>query len=483
MKIHNLRVGFATNSSSSHSVVIIPDDMVGKVSDDPSGPDYGWEHFTLSSPEEKLRYLAAQMFSSFREVSDEHEAIRNDFVKVFGEYIEGYADCEHTTTSSYGEGENERHYLEAPYVDHQSAFNFQTYDETFLRFMIRHMMSKNVVVLGGNDNDGEMTPPKGAVPDEFFTEFIHSDHANDIIQRKDGENYSLFNRSSGKKIRFSFDPDVEYDKASAPELVDVKITDFCTKGCNFCYQSSTKEGMHAPLERIKAVFDMLSEMEVFEVALGGGEPTSHPDFAEILRYAHEKRIKPNFTTFTADWLENEEILEAVKQYVGGIGVSCLDAKGVEMAREIKKHFGWGSNVSVMAQHVVGSVPVEVTMKLIKEAGEKWLPILLLGYKKVGFGSHYNAFEPTDKEMAVVGRLILEQTSRGVSVDTALVDNYPKFIEVLGAPKALVSSPEGKFSCYVDAVTERMAASSYVEEEGYEPLASNVEEFKTAFAAY
>ncbi|RYD62528.1 MAG: hypothetical protein EOP83_14360, partial [Verrucomicrobiaceae bacterium] len=60
--IHNFRAGFATNSSSSHSVVLIPDSEIGAVSDldvseDGDDPgEYGWGAFRLVSTEHKLRY-------------------------------------------------------------------------------------------------------------------------------------------------------------------------------------------------------------------------------------------------------------------------------------------------------------------------------------------------------------------------------------------------------------------------------------------
>jgi hypothetical protein len=56
LKIHNVRRGFATNSSSSHSIVVLPakHPVPDEVSDGDGG--YGWEDFVLTSPEEKARY-------------------------------------------------------------------------------------------------------------------------------------------------------------------------------------------------------------------------------------------------------------------------------------------------------------------------------------------------------------------------------------------------------------------------------------------
>ena len=60
INIHNVRFGFATNSSSSHSIIMLrdgaerPDDNIPQLG-------YGWEEFTLASREEKLLYIAQQV--------------------------------------------------------------------------------------------------------------------------------------------------------------------------------------------------------------------------------------------------------------------------------------------------------------------------------------------------------------------------------------------------------------------------------------
>jgi hypothetical protein len=60
MKIHNVRAGFATNSSSSHSIVMLaPGHHV--TTDEHSRFEYGWENFTLSDPASKTAYLAVQL--------------------------------------------------------------------------------------------------------------------------------------------------------------------------------------------------------------------------------------------------------------------------------------------------------------------------------------------------------------------------------------------------------------------------------------
>ena len=120
-----------------------------------------------------------------------------------------------------------------------------------------------------------------------------------MVARYDSPHWVVFNRGTGAKVRLTFTtcppgpyqdnpvtedtlkarkflkgPQVEVTKAAAPELVDIKITDYCPFGCKYCYQGSTAKGTHAKTDTINTLSYALGRMHVFEVALGGGEPTN-----------------------------------------------------------------------------------------------------------------------------------------------------------------------------------------------------------------
>jgi hypothetical protein len=370
------------------------------------------------------------------------------------------------------------------YVDHQSRHSYPVkYDSKVTSNLLKIMLSDNVVVLGGNDNsDGH---PGIGVETQPIAFLNNMQETSPVKIREDGDNLVAFSPGNGNKMRFNMNAmaDSVYEKSHAPELVDVKITGFCEKNCKFCYMSSTTSGLHGNFDNIVKIFDMLAEMQVFEVALGGGEPTSHPRFLDILKAARERDIVPNFTTFTRNWLDRADADE-ILQATGAIGVSCQSEKDLELVREIKTRAGYATKV--MAQHVIGAVPIEVTTKFIEKAFEEWIPVLLLGYKEVGFGSEYHRFDDVETFESLLA-LIMNVNERNrhvnLSVDTALVDRYPNLTKILGAPEALVSSPEGKFSCYIDATTLRQAKSSYVLETEMTPLMLTTEDFLKEYAKY
>ena len=65
---------------------------------------------------------------------------------------------------------------------------------------------------------------------------VHSTPLKGISVRRDKNAISLFDRSNGTKVRFAIGP---YTKAKRPELVDIKITDFCPAQCSFCLDPDT----------------------------------------------------------------------------------------------------------------------------------------------------------------------------------------------------------------------------------------------------
>ena len=84
---------------------------------------------------------------------------------------------------------------------------------------------------------------------------------------------------------------------SAPLDAHIAITTRCNLFCTGCY--NTHEGdepKDISFDKASAIIDKLSELGVFSLSFGGGEPTLHPELFEIAAYARKKQILPNMTT-------------------------------------------------------------------------------------------------------------------------------------------------------------------------------------------
>lgn len=429
--IQQIRKGFAFNSSSSHSVVFL---KPGDTDVDASGRDteddyYGWESFILASPEAKAKYFACQ----FR------HALAGSI---------GYEAATVVTAGYFG-------HPGLATVDHQSVMSLPRNRDgslaiDFIRAVFNSFIQNDKIgVIGGNDNGGDELQ-EGRPPVNFGSSY------GEVVARKEPDGtWISFDRRNGTKIRFT--PDflgkVRDRKAATPELVDIKITDFCSFGCSFCYQGSTPKGVHGSLKDFQKLIDRLAELETFEVAIGGGEPTEHPDFVEMIQYAHKKGVIPNITTRSVAWLKNKEITKAMNDCVGAVGMSCDTAEDLRTKlNKIRSSKNFYSTRKINFQFIAGVTPMEEFPGIVKIVKENWVNLSLVGFKRTG-----RAGEPLPLDGDALKKM-LQSSLEEVSVDISFLQQYPMFDQA-----ATCDTQEGRHSMYVDLVTKEMAKSSYCPE--------------------
>lgn len=240
------------------------------------------------------------------------------------------------------------------------------------------------------------------------------------------------------------------NKPFAPELVDLKITDYCGFGCAFCYQGSTKTGKHATLDSILNAVDDCVDNQVFEIAIGGGEPTQHPKFEEILKYCRNEKIQANFTTKNGKFLvKKPEILE--NHSVAFSITTAHDLKVYEVLGEFAmKQF--------TPQIVAGTVSSYEYEKIVDYCGKHNLRPMLLGYKETGRGKEFKIHGVDTWKDADALQYALRELKQ-VGVDTAMVKSCSKEIGSI-CNNLFYFGNEGVVSCYIDAVTGMIGSSSY-----------------------
>lgn len=137
----------------------------------------------------------------------------------------------------------------------------------------------------------------------------------------------LFNSENGFYIRTGVldkngkDTNVDPFMREFPSLLDVGVMGNCknAKHCTVgCYQGKLAKP-NMSLDTFKGIIDQCKG-KTFEVALGGfGSPNEHEDFVEIVKYAHDNGVIPNYTTSGIE-LTDEQI-DATKKYCGAVAVS------------------------------------------------------------------------------------------------------------------------------------------------------------------
>lgn len=139
---------------------------------------------------------------------------------------------------------------------------------------------------------------------------------------KESDYFIFFDQENGTFIRYGRDDVDPFHNVSGPELLDISITNFCERGCEFCYRQSHKGGKFMALEDYRLVIDQAKKVGVTQVALGGGNPNQHPEFTNILRVTRESNIVPSYTTNGQGM--TDDIYRATKELCGAMAVSWYE---------------------------------------------------------------------------------------------------------------------------------------------------------------
>ncbi len=456
--LHNVRCGFACNSSSSHSIVVLPPDtFLPDDSGDGWIDGYGWEDFCLASSTEKLRYLATMIQSS-------------PTASLIGDVL----DLSNV----------------ADYVDHNSHIHFPP-DREFMQDVVKLFSHPRVAVLGGNDNGGD-SQYRSFDQVEIFDYFGWN---RDWTLRKDSRDgqewWVCFDGNSGTKLRMTLDPELIWStaksvptdewerdelpghpesklmrgfapvKAGTPELVDLKVTDRCTANCPMCYMGSLKNGKQADVRRVNKILEALAELQVFEVAFGGGEPTLWSHFPEVVQKTRDLGITPNVTTKNYHWPARKR---DTFELLGGIALSVHDASDLERVIPIVKAIkpdGYKNPRPQVQLQMIPQVtdPATLTAALKFVGSTPHVGLTLLGFKTTGFGGEYPI--DTTRSPADWMPLVKEHLRyQGVAIDTLLAGQCQEELDGDNVPEWSYHTEEGKWSMFIDAVEGRMGPSSY-----------------------
>jgi organic radical activating enzyme len=148
---------------------------------------------------------------------------------------------------------------------------------------------------------------------------------------------------NGKTIRIALDPSKPITELEYPEFYDVKLTGYCEGECPWCYMDSKKTDLHYEnvIEKINDFFGPMTENQrPFQVAIGGGEPTNHPHFINVLNAFKNLGIEPNYTTNGMYF--DDDLALATKELCGGVAVSCHP--------HLQRH--WASAADLFVKHDV-----------------------------------------------------------------------------------------------------------------------------------
>lgn len=259
-------------------------------------------------------------------------------------------------------------------------------------------------------------------------------------------NYQVTIFDDGTKIR---ENNLDFFEPEFPESIDMKITNYCDRNCPYCHENSNISGAHAMFQA-----SFLGTLKPFtEIAIGGGNPLSHPELKNLLLYFRFRKI---ITSMTVNQVHFENNLELINELVSnrliyGLGVSLVNITD-DFISSIKQF-----DNAVL--HVINGI---TTIDEIKTLANNQLKILILGYKQhTGRGKDFysNNIEKRKTELYNFLPHIIDKF-KVISFDNLAIEqlNIKRLLNEKQWNEFYMGN-DGQFTMYIDLVNRRFAKSS------------------------
>lgn len=270
-----------------------------------------------------------------------------------------------------------------------------------------------------------------------------------LLGRYKNGNFVTTILSDGTKIRETKDDEFI---PSFAENMDIKICNYCDMGCKFCHEGSTINGKFGNILNEKFI-DTLHPYQ--EVAIGGGDATSHPDLIPFLKKLKEQKVIANMTVNQIHFEKKHELIKKLvdEKLIYGLGVSLVNPT---------KHF-----IELIKQypnaviHVINGVLKPSDIKALENND---LKMLILGYKHLRRGNEY--FEEEQNDIEVKQQWLYENLEDIIQkFNVVSFDNLA--IEQLNVKRLLTQKEwdefymgrDSEFTYYIDMVEKKFAKSS------------------------
>lgn len=287
-----------------------------------------------------------------------------------------------------------------------------------------------------------------------------------------GNTLCEINEENGTLIMTS--PEDEFD-LDFPVNIDMNISNKCSIGCPFCYQSCTKEGKEADIKKfIKNKKSFLYSLEAgTELAINGNEPL-HKDLIKLLKFCKKRNILANLTINEKTLFLHKDLIEKwmKKKLIHGLGISPF-AYSETLFKFASEH------KNVVVHTIVGVTYLKNYMDLITRG----IKVLILGYKITGRGVDYKRNKvilKTNKEKLkeLLKTLHQDWTSALISFDNlAITQLNPKELLNMSDEEyaKLYRGEDGQQTMFIDLVNETYAMNSIQPRSKHKPLTNDIKE--------
>lgn len=273
-----------------------------------------------------------------------------------------------------------------------------------------------------------------------------------ILGSYKNNDYTCTMFSDGTKIRWN---DKDSFNPIKPESIDLKITNMCNMGCGMCHENSTPNGKHGDILNLPFIDTMFPYSEV---AIGGGNPMTHPDLIEFLEHLKERKIIASMTVNQMHFMQNINLLKELtdKKLIYGLGISYIGGRHYNCIEAIKQF----PNAVV---HVINGI---VHIDSLEALAHNDLKILVLGYKEFRRGKAL--YDECGREIDslksqfydMLPKIVNDGWFKCISFDNLAIKQLePKRLMSEEDYSQFYMGDDGAFTLYVDSVKREFAKSS------------------------
>ena len=260
----------------------------------------------------------------------------------------------------------------------------------------------------------------------------------------------IFNVENGKEIMFGKHDFPDPFILDYPNLIDIGIMGHCPNKCKFCYQGG-QEQPNMKLEDFRRIIDE-SKTYTNQVALGGrGDPNLHENFGEIVGYARENVVVPNYTTsglgLTSEHTE-------ISKMCGAVAVSDYDQDFTHSALQRLMD----SDIKTNLHFLLSKESLEKAEKILKGEDvwggkidlDRLNAVIFLLFKPQGRGKKLKDWILTNDDLKEFIDLRLEgKTNFKIGMDSCLVNRITQTTTLTKMEEMFLDTCEAaRMSCYI-----------------------------------
>jgi MoaA/NifB/PqqE/SkfB family radical SAM enzyme len=283
----------------------------------------------------------------------------------------------------------------------------------------------------------------------------------------------IFDKTNGKFARWGKTAEDDPISAPAPEILDLEISSGgCTGACPWCYKSNPKKLVHnLTLDEFKIIFHKMPPI-LTQIAFGITDINTNPDFFDMMEYAKEHGVIPNYTTHGIGVDDGTALATSV--LCGAVAVSVYAHTKQYAYDAIQKFVKAGMkqvNIHYMLSQETLNDAFNVVQDIVYDERLKGLnAIVFLQYKDKGRGKgEFHSIQDAWDYKRLIG--FCEMRKIGYGFDSCSAPLYFKAVEHKANYNSLVEFAEPcestLFSSYINCYGEFFPCSFTENSKGWE----------------